>query len=59
MDPVAIRASLGIGGVYLLADALLSITLSTDRRPLVQIGRIGRFVLGVSMGLSALVWDGL
>jgi hypothetical protein len=48
------RAALGIGGLFMLVDALVSMEVPNDKRPWLQAGRVLRAAVGFGLGTYAL-----
>lgn len=48
------KGALAAASIFMLADAILSLALSTDRRPIVQGGRVLRGAAGLGLGIAAL-----
>jgi hypothetical protein len=48
------RAALGIGGLFMIVDALVSMEVPNDKRPWLQAGRVLRAAVGFGLGVYAL-----
>jgi hypothetical protein len=49
-----VRAALGIGGLFMLVDAIVSMDVPNDKRPWLQAGRVLRAAVGFGFGVAAL-----
>jgi hypothetical protein len=53
-DGVAWKTALGVGGAFMLVDAIISMGVPNDKRPWLQAGRVLRAAVGFGFGVVAL-----
>ncbi len=48
------RATLGVGGIFMVVDGLVSMEVPNDKRPWLQAGRVLRTLVGLGFTIGAL-----